>query len=126
MLGVRRKTEGGVMKNSFGYARVALLCASAMLMSNLHAAPRCTADVRVLVLTQAQTQRAATVITQTCRSGCERAEAEAGAPAAPPHLPVLTELEDVADWHAQIYERLSESRDTDDLLQYCQADPHLM
>ncbi len=115
------------MKNSFGYARVALLCASAMLMSNLHAAPRRTTDVRVLILTQAQTERNATVIAQTCRSDCAQAHASETGPARTPHhLPVLTELEDVADWHAQIYERLRETRESPADLRYCAADGNLL
>jgi len=116
------------MNNSFGYARVALLCVSAMLVSNLHAAPRCTTDVRVLILSQAQTADNATVIARTCRSDCGQMAAAALGPAAhtPPHLPVLAQPEDVADWHAHIYERLSQTREIDADLQYCKAGDNLL
>jgi len=116
------------MKNSSGYARVALLCASAMLMSNLHAAPRCTAEVRVQVLSQSSVEHSATVVARTCREDCQPQPANATGAAAhtPPHLPVLAEPVDVADWHAQIYERLSASREAPDALRYCKADIDLL
>jgi hypothetical protein len=128
MLGLRVQTEGGVMNYSFGYARVALLCVSAMLMSNSYAAPRCTTDVRILVLSQAQTAHSATVIAGACRSDCGQSAATAIGPAAhtPPHLPVLAQPEDVADWHAHIYERLSETRESGKELQYCKAEDNLL
>ncbi len=116
------------MKRSFGYARIALLCASAMLMSNLHAAPRCTTDVRVLILSQAQTERNATVIARTCRSDCAQRTTDAVGVAThtPSRLPVLAEPVDVADWHAQIFETLSASRESPVELQYCEADANLL
>ncbi|MCC7547044.1 MAG: hypothetical protein IT532_04700 [Burkholderiales bacterium] len=114
------------MKSSLGYARVALLCASAMLLSSSYAASRCTTGVRVLVLTQSQTEHSATVIARTCRSDCAQSTAEASGQAVPPHLPVLAEPEDVAEWHAQIYERLSASREAPETLQYCKADANLL
>jgi hypothetical protein len=116
------------MNNSFGYARVALLCVSAMLMSNLHAAPRCTTDVRVLILSESQAAEHATLITRTCRSDCAQAAAVAVGPTAhtPPHLPVLVQPEDVADWHAEIYERISETRESSEELQYCKAEENLL
>ena len=116
------------MKYSLGYAWVALLCVSAMLMSNLHAAPRCTTDVRVLILSQAQAEHSAAVIAGTCRSDCGQSAATAIGPAAhtPPHLPVLAQPEDVADWHAHIYERLSETRESGKQLQYCKAENNLL
>ena len=128
MLMVREGTKGGVMKNSFGYARIALLCASAMLMSNLHAAPRCTTDVRVLVLSQSRLEQSATVVARTCREDCQPRPVGAAEPAArtPAHLSVLAEPVDVADRHAQIYERLSESRAAPDMPRYCEADINLL
>ena len=39
---------------------------------------------------------------------------------APRHLPVVSSPDEVASWHAEIFERLSTMRDEDPTLRYCQ------
>lgn len=114
------------MSYSLRYARIALLCVSAMLMSNLHAAPRCTTNVQVLIMAEAATTT--TVLERTCRTDCDPAAAAVTGKttSAPTHLPVVATPDSVADWHAQIYERLSQTRDSSEQPQYCQVDARLL
>lgn len=113
------------MSYSLRYARIALLCVSAMLTSNLHAAPRCTANVQVLIMAEAATTT--TVLERSCRTDCDPAATIAAKiMPAPTHLPVVATPDSVADWHAQIYERLSQKRDDSEQPQYCQVDGHVL
>lgn len=38
----------------------------------------------------------------------------------PRHLPLVSGADEVASWHAEIFEKLSELRDDEETLQYCQ------
>jgi hypothetical protein len=111
---------------------VRLACATGIVLasalSNLHAAPVCSsiAGGRPVVVPAARTAAAPAQVAQACAQNCELAGLQNGEPLAmlpaPTHLPVVSSPEEVAAWHAEIFEQLAESRGSAARTQVCQLD----
>jgi hypothetical protein len=110
-----------------------LACATgvflAVSVSNLHAATVCSSivakrQVPAAAVAQVQAAKARTG-TQACTHNCEIAGLQGSAGLAPvlpgpTHLPVVSGPDDVASWHAEIFERLADARAGAANPQYCQ------
>jgi hypothetical protein len=97
------------------------------IVSNLHAAPVCSsiAAKRQPTVAVAPHQNAQlTEQTQACAKNCQLAGLQATDPKtvlpAPPHLPVFSAPDEVAAWHAEIFEQIAASRAQS--TQYCKLD----
>jgi hypothetical protein len=98
------------------------------IVSNLHAAPVCSSIVakRTVTVPTADHQSApqGPAGRQACAKNCEvaglqRTGLKAILPA-PTHLPVVSAPDEVAAWHAEIFEQLAATRG--DATQYCKLD----
>jgi hypothetical protein len=110
-----------------------LACATgltlAVSVSNLHAATVCSSivakrQVPAAALTQAQPARPL-ADTQACTKDCKIAGLQGSETLlpvlpGPRHLPVVSAPDDVASWHAEIFDRLTDARSTAVNSQYCE------
>jgi hypothetical protein len=98
------------------------------IVSNLHAAPVCSSIIAKRQAPLAVGSHTGAVQvgagTQACAKNCEiaglhRSDLKAALPA-PTHLPVVSAPDEVAAWHAEIFEQLAASRAQS--TQYCKLD----
>ena len=94
------------------------------IVSNLHAAPVCSSIVATRQAPVAVASHTAAVEVQACAKNCEIAglqgtELKAALPT-PTHLPVVSAPDEVAAWHAEIFEQLAARRA--ESTQYCKLD----
>lgn len=110
-----------------------LVCATGLVLaaalSNLHAAPVCSSVVAKRQIPATAPSHAADqkiVRTQACSQDCKVAVLQRGDPVvalpAPTHLPVVSGTDEVAAWHAEIFEHLARSRAGAGPTQYCQLE----
>jgi hypothetical protein len=94
----------------------------------LHAATNCTLPgmkSALAALGEHGARGSEPVLPVDCRERCaQRQSADlmllAGDIPGPSHLPVISGPDEVASWHAEIFEQLSLLRDEDDPLHYCE------
>ncbi len=97
-----------------------------MLASNLHAATACSQlkGMQPVMATPELAARASSPRLQGCWANCELARLDQSAPhfedvTAPTHLPVVSSPDEVAAWHAEIFERLSDGQQQSGPTRYC-------
>jgi hypothetical protein len=96
-------------------------------LSNLHAATTCSsiaAKQQVRIGTPAHILAAqGRTATEACAQNCQIAGLEAGDAKlivpAPTHLPVVSEPDEVASWHAEIFEQITAARAASARIQVC-------
>jgi len=107
---------------SYGMASSAgLVLAAVMLSSNLQAAPACSRIKEMQPVNAARAAGARDLLRPECTDACPRSDSEAhvaDAVAVPTHLPVVSSADEIAAWHAEIFERLQ----ADDPKVYCKLD----
>ena len=113
--------------------RLRLACAtvfSLATLSNLHAAPACSSvAARQQVRVDASSQPVAAQSrsgNEACARNCDVAGLEPGnarlTVPAPSYLPVVSEPDEVASWHAEIFDRLQQARSGAAHTQVCKLD----
>jgi hypothetical protein len=98
-----------------------LLLTAIMPASNLQAARACSPikEMQAINTSPAADQSAPReLLLEECASGCSASDSQgdsADAVAVPTHLPVVSSPDQIAAWHAEIFDRLQ----ADDDLRYC-------
>jgi hypothetical protein len=110
---------------SFGVS----LAAAAVIASTAHAATACLVAGASLWKSSREAQTRILAFGENCPRECSSAEqAKAHEPAqlqapAPLPLTLIARAEDIADWHAQIFARLTSDRAGDAATRYCALPP---
>ena len=108
------------MSYRFRLACTTALVALVSTVSNLHAAPACSS-----IVAKQRLQVAGPGGTQACAQNCEVAGLDAAIRQtlpAPTHLPVVSAPDEVAAWHAEIFEQLAAARASTERTQYCKLE----
>lgn len=101
----------------------ALVVTAAIVPAPVHAKPICTSAPTARSALTPTLEAKKSLSLQACKDECVANLGQRGAAigkaSAPSHLPLLSSPDDIADWHAEIFDRLSRK---DDGTVFCKVD----